>query len=90
MAMESTMLALGTPAPGFDLPDTVSGGRVNLADLNAKALVVMFICNHCPYVKHVQAGLAQFAHRQTRRVAFDCFAHLLHLVPTQVFGCLFL
>ena len=54
------MLALGTPAPSFDLPDTVGGGRVNLEDLSAKALVVMFICNHCPYVKHVQAGLAAF------------------------------
>ena len=60
MALESTMLALGTPAPSFDLPDTVGGGRVNLEDLSAKALVVMFICNHCPYVKHVQAGLAAF------------------------------
>ncbi len=60
MAMESTMLSLGTPAPGFDLPDTVGGGRVKLSDLSAKALVVMFVCNHCPYVKHVQAGLAAF------------------------------
>lgn len=60
MALESTMLALGTPAPGFDLPETVSGGRVNLDELSGKAIVVMFICNHCPYVKHLQAGLATF------------------------------
>ncbi|MDJ0952411.1 MAG: thioredoxin family protein [Acidimicrobiia bacterium] len=60
MAMESTMLALGTAAPDFNLPDTVGGGNVNLDDLTAKALVVMFICNHCPYVKHVQEGLAAF------------------------------
>ncbi len=60
MAMESTMLSLGTPAPDFDLLDTVGGGRVRLGDLTAKAVVVMFICNHCPYVKHVQAGLAEF------------------------------
>ncbi len=60
MALESTMLALGTPAPGFDLPDAVGGGRIKLDDLSSKALVVMFICNHCPYVKHVQAGLAAF------------------------------
>ena len=60
MALESTMLALGTPAPDFDLPDAVGGGRVKLNELNSKALVVMFICNHCPYVKHVQAGLASF------------------------------
>lgn len=60
MALESTMLALGTTAPDFDLPDAVAGGRVKLNDLGSKALVVMFICNHCPYVKHVQAGLAAF------------------------------
>ena len=60
MAMESTMLALGTPAPAFDLPDTVGGGHVRLEGLTAKALVVMFICNHCPYVKHIQSGLAEF------------------------------
>jgi len=60
MAMESTMLTLGTTAPAFDLPDAVGGGRVNSADLKSKALLVMFICNHCPYVKHLQAGLAEF------------------------------
>ncbi len=60
MAVESTMLPLGTAAPDFDLPDTVSGGRVQLADLSAKALVVIFMCNHCPFVKHIQNGLAEF------------------------------
>jgi peroxiredoxin len=60
MAVQSTMLPLGTEAPDFDLPDTVSGGRVNLGDLSSKALAVMFICNHCPYVKHVQNGLVEF------------------------------
>jgi peroxiredoxin len=60
MAVESTMLALGTPAPGFDLPDTVSGDRVSLDGLVSKALVVMFICNHCPYVKHIREGLVEF------------------------------
>jgi|SRR5579872_1462825 len=55
----STMLALGTSAPPFSLPDT-TGKTVSIADFkNAPALLVMFICNHCPYVKHVQAGLAQ-------------------------------
>jgi len=55
------MLPLGTPAPDFRLPDT--GGKiVALADFqSAPALAVLFICNHCPYVKHIQAGLAQFA-----------------------------
>jgi len=57
----STMLPLGTPAPSFELPDTVSGKTIRLADLaKKKALVVIFSCNHCPYVKHVQEGLVRF------------------------------
>ncbi|MDQ7012633.1 MAG: thioredoxin family protein [Planctomycetota bacterium] len=56
--MPSTMLPLGTQAPGFDLPDTVGGGRVSLADLAGKPVVVMFICNHCPFVKHIREELA--------------------------------
>jgi len=57
----STMLPLGTKAPDFALRDTQSGKTVKLADLAGKrALVVMFICNHCPYVKHVRDGLAAF------------------------------
>jgi peroxiredoxin len=57
----STMLPLGTPAPDFRLPDT-SGKIVAPGDFkSAPALAVFFICNHCPYVKHIQAGLAQFA-----------------------------
>ncbi len=50
----STMLPLGTPAPDFALPDTVSGRTVSYADIAGnKATLVMFICNHCPFVKHV-------------------------------------
>jgi peroxiredoxin len=60
MAVSSTMLPLGTGAPDFSLPDVTSGGTISLGDLTASALVVMFICNHCPYVKHVQSGLAAF------------------------------
>ena len=57
----STMLPLGTPAPGFELPDTVSGKALRLRDLaRKKALVVIFTCNHCPYVKHIQEGLVSF------------------------------
>jgi peroxiredoxin len=57
----STMLPLGTTAPDFKLPDT-NGKTVSLADYkNAPALLVLFICNHCPYVKHIRAGLAQLA-----------------------------
>lgn len=59
MAATSTMLALGTQAPDFDLPDVTTGRRVRLSDLaNEKALLVMFICRHCPYVAHVRSGLA--------------------------------
>ena len=57
----STMLPLGTSAPGFELPDTVSGKTVRLQDFaKQKALVVIFSCNHCPYVKHIQDGLVSF------------------------------
>ena len=55
------MLPLGTPAPEFQLPDP-SGKHFSLASFKDKpALAVMFICNHCPYVKHIRAGLAQLA-----------------------------
>jgi peroxiredoxin len=55
----STMLPLGTKAPDFELPDVMTGKRVSLDDFSQKhALLVMFICRHCPYVKHVQAELA--------------------------------
>ena len=53
------MLALGTEAPDFSLPDVVSGETVSLSDYADKTgLLVMFICNHCPYVKHVRSELA--------------------------------
>jgi peroxiredoxin len=55
----STMLPLGTTAPDFQLPDT-NGKIVSLADFKgAPALLVLFICNHCPYVKHIRAELAE-------------------------------
>jgi peroxiredoxin len=54
------MLPLGTIAPDFDLPDVVSGRNVSLPDFASKdALLVMFICRHCPFVKHVQTELAR-------------------------------
>ena len=56
----STMLALGTPAPDFRLPDVVSGATVTLDSFaDRKALLVMFICQHCPYVQHVKEELAR-------------------------------
>ena len=57
----STMLALGTSAPQFSLPDP-DGKIVSLSDFDgAPALVVVFMCNHCPFVKHVAPGLANLA-----------------------------
>jgi peroxiredoxin len=57
---ESAMLPLGTSAPGFDLPDVVTGRMISLASFADKdALLVMFICAHCPYVVHVQEGIAR-------------------------------
>lgn len=55
----STMLALGTQAPDFTLPDT--GGKMVSRDdfADAPALLVIFMCNHCPYVKHIREGLAK-------------------------------
>ncbi len=59
-ATPSNMVPLGAPAPDFTLPDPVSGRAWSLAELrSAKATVIMFICNHCPFVKHVQHELAQ-------------------------------
>ncbi|MFN7021348.1 MAG: thioredoxin family protein [Phycisphaerales bacterium] len=62
-ATPSTMLPLGTPAPDFTLTDTRTGQPVRLNDLRKgkKAAVVMFLCNHCPFVKHVRAELAALA-----------------------------
>lgn len=71
-AVPSNMLPLGTTAPEFDLLDVVSGENLGLAALQSeKATVVMFICNHCPYVKHVNEGMVKLAHDyQPRGVAF--------------------
>jgi peroxiredoxin len=63
----STMLPLGTKASDFTLPDT-NGRPVSLRDFaDAPALLVIFMCNHCPYVKHVAAGLAKLAGDYQRR-----------------------
>jgi thiol-disulfide isomerase/thioredoxin len=67
------MLALGTAAPGFVLPDTISRRMVSLDELarGASAVVVMFLCNHCPYVKHVNAEIVRLAKEyQPHGIAF--------------------
>lgn len=59
-ATPSTMLELGTPAPSFALPDVVSRKKISLDSFaGTKALLVMFICHHCPFVKHTKGELAQ-------------------------------
>lgn len=59
----STMLDLGTLAPDFQLPDVVTGETVSLSTFAGKSgLLVMFICRHCPFVKHVQQQLAAIGH----------------------------
>ena len=65
----STMLPLGSKAPDFSLPDTESK-RVSLADFkNAPALLMMFICNHCPYVQHVAFAVAKLASEYQKKGA---------------------
>lgn len=60
MAVASTMLALGTRAPDFNLTDVVSGENISLSNFSdKKALLVMFICRHCPYVQHVKSEIAR-------------------------------
>lgn len=56
----SRMLALGTELPEFALLDVVSGNSVAASSLAGKPAVVFFICNHCPFVKHIRAGIADF------------------------------
>jgi len=57
----STMLELGTPAPDFSLPDTEGRTRTLAEFADSKGLLVVFMCNHCPYVKHIQHALAKLA-----------------------------
>ena len=58
----STMLPLDTSAPDFNLPEPATGKTLSLSDFqSAPALLVMVICNHCPFVKHIRQGLIQFA-----------------------------
>lgn len=72
----STMLPIGTTAPDFSLPDSVSGSAVSLSDFDgASALLVMFICNHCPYVIHIREDFgplaSEYAERGLRVVAIN-------------------
>lgn len=56
----SNMLPLGTKAPNFTLPDTISGRQITLTgNLGNRATVIFFICNHCPYVHHINQALVK-------------------------------
>lgn len=67
MPTTSSDMTLGTMAPGFDLPDP-KGRRHALKDFaEAKALLVVFMCNHCPYVKHLKKALVAFAAKYQAR-----------------------
>jgi len=73
---QSTMVSLGTVAPAFELMDVVSGKAVGRDDVFAgadgggrKGLLVMFICVHCPYVKHVEAELARISKDYEEKIA---------------------
>lgn len=60
---ESAMLALGIPAPEFSLPDVVTGNTIgSRSAAGSKGLLVMFICRHCPFVKHLEKALAKIGH----------------------------
>jgi len=69
----STMLEIGTKAPKFCLPDT-EGNKVSLSDILVdKGLMIMFICNHCPYVKHLNEALVKFANEYSDK-GIQCIA----------------
>ncbi len=73
MAMTpSNMIPLGTQAPDFNLPDTISGKTYKLHDLKgSKATVIMFICNHCPFVIHINKAIVNIANTfQNKEVQF--------------------
>ncbi len=64
----SNMLPLGTVAPDFNLPDTVTDKNIGLKDIEStKGTVIMFICNHCPYVIHIQDEIANMAREYSEK-----------------------
>ena len=66
---DSTMLPLGSPAPDFRLPDTTRDGAPVARDdfAGAPGLLVMFLCNHCPFVRHLRHALATFGREMQQR-----------------------
>ncbi|MBX7115036.1 MAG: thioredoxin family protein [Myxococcaceae bacterium] len=66
-AVPSVMLPLGTPLPAFSLPNTVDGHQVSSDAAGPHGALVMFICNHCPYVVHIRKVLVALANEATQR-----------------------
>ena len=71
MALTSTLVPLGTPATNFALPD-VAGAPHQLADFEAAVLVVAFVCNHCPYVQHIELAMGRLAPSEALDVVAIC------------------
>jgi thiol-disulfide isomerase/thioredoxin len=70
-ATPSTMLELGTKVPNFKLPDIVSGQMVSLDSFDEKkGIVIIFMCNHCPYVKLIKEKLAELARKYNSKIGF--------------------
>ena len=63
----STMLAIGTTAPAFSLPEPASGRQIEIGDFRGKPLLVVFSCNHCPYVLHILESFTAFANNARQR-----------------------
>jgi peroxiredoxin len=63
----STMLELGTAAPDFNLPEPASGNTVGLSNFSGRPLLVVFSCNHCPYVLHILESFTEFANGASDR-----------------------
>ena len=76
----STMLPLGSELPFFALPDAVMGRTVSASELAGKPAVVIFICNHCPFVKHIRVELARVALRSVAEIEGD-LGPLTHAPP---------
>jgi thiol-disulfide isomerase/thioredoxin len=68
-ATPSTMLELGTPVSDFELPDVVSGQTVSLSDFDdKKGIIIIFMCNHCPYVKLIKEKLTEIAREFSEQI----------------------
>ena len=63
----STMLEIGTQAPDFSLPDPASGQTIGLIDYHDKPILLVFSCNHCPYVIHILQSFTEYANHVQRR-----------------------